>query len=97
MYDIISGSFEWNEEKNLLHQQKHGISFEEASLVFNDPHRVLVFEEEHGSDQEIGYHCIGSVDGGVVTVRFTNRDFKVRIIGAGFWRKGRIAYEKKNG
>ena len=28
--------YEWNEEKNKLNQQKHGISFEEAKEVFND-------------------------------------------------------------
>ncbi len=28
--------YEWNEEKNRLNQQKHGISFEEAKEVFDD-------------------------------------------------------------
>ncbi len=28
--------FEWDENKNQLNQQKHGISFEEAKSVFND-------------------------------------------------------------
>jgi len=44
--------FEWNEQKNQLNKQKHGISFEEAKEVFYDPlhiskldHRFSYFEE----------------------------------------------------
>jgi len=44
--------YEWNEEKNILNQQKHGISFEEAKEVFEDPlqisrldYRFSYFEE----------------------------------------------------
>ena len=44
--------YEWNEDKNKLNQKKHGISFEEAKEVFEDPlhiskldHRFSYFEE----------------------------------------------------
>jgi uncharacterized DUF497 family protein len=44
--------FEWNETKNRLNQEKHGISFEEAKEVFDDAlqiskldHRFNYFEE----------------------------------------------------
>ena len=36
------------------------------------------------------------VDEGIVTVRFTVRNNKIRIIGAGYWRKGKKIYEKEN-
>ena len=29
--------FEWDEAKNIANQRKHGVSFEEARLVFDDP------------------------------------------------------------
>jgi uncharacterized DUF497 family protein len=32
--------FEWDEKKNLKNQEKHGISFEEAQEVFNDPLQI---------------------------------------------------------
>ena len=32
-----------------------------------------------------------------MTVRFTWRSRKIRIFGAGFWRKGKTIYEKANG
>ena len=28
--------FEWDENKNILNQKKHGVSFEEAKTVFSD-------------------------------------------------------------
>lgn len=44
--------FEWDENKNKLNQQKHGVAFEEAQKVFDDPlqiskldHRFSYFEE----------------------------------------------------
>ncbi len=44
--------FEWNEEKSTQNLQKHGVSFEEAKEVFEDPfhiskldHRFDYFEE----------------------------------------------------
>jgi hypothetical protein len=33
---------------------------------------------------------------GIITVRFTYRYGKIRIFGAGYWRKGKKEYEKKN-
>ena len=29
--------FEWDESKNVINKQKHGISFETAAHVFEDP------------------------------------------------------------
>lgn len=60
-----------------------------------EPHRVYAEDLAH-SGQEKRYYCLGLVDGDVLTVRFTVRGEKVRIIGAGFWRKGRRIYEKEN-
>jgi len=32
--------FEWNEQKNQLNKNKHGISFEEAKEIFDDPFQL---------------------------------------------------------
>lgn len=32
--------FEWDESKNKLNQRKHGVSFEEAKMVFDDPFQL---------------------------------------------------------
>jgi uncharacterized protein len=58
--------------------------------------RVIAEDLDHSGDAP-RYFCFGRVDGAVVTVRFTWRREKIRIFGAGYWRKGKAIYEKANG
>ena len=87
--------FEWDSAKDLMNQDKHGVSFALAQLAFLDPLRVILEDLEH-SDSEIRQYCLGSVAGGIMTVRFTYRSKKIRIIGTGYWRKGKKIYEREN-
>jgi len=87
--------FEWDEDKNLVNLDKHHVSFYEAQLAFADPQRVIARDIGHSEGEE-RYYCFGKVQGGVLTVRFTYRSDAVRIIGAGYWRKGKAVYEAKN-
>jgi uncharacterized DUF497 family protein len=89
---MITESFEWDEKKNLENQLKHDVSFEEAQLAFSDPNRLILSDKKHSTRKEKRLFCIGSVKGGVLTVRFTYRGDKVRIFGAGFWREYRKIY-----
>jgi hypothetical protein len=41
----------------------------------------------------LGFYCFGRLGKGVLSVRFTYRDKVIRIIGAGYWRKGKKVYE----
>jgi hypothetical protein len=88
--------FEWDAAKDLANQAKHGVPFVVAQRAFFDPKRVIAEDLSH-SEREQRYFCFGWVDGGVMTVRFTYRDERVRIIGAGYWRKGKRFYEEANG
>lgn len=90
-------SFEWDEAKNLEDQQKHGVTFHEAQYAFLDPKRVIAEDLEH-SQGEKRYYCFGSNQegSGVLTVRFTYRSGRIRIFGAGYWRKGKKIYEQEN-
>jgi uncharacterized DUF497 family protein len=88
-------SFEWDEVKNEANQEKHGVSFEAAQEAFQDPKRVIALDKTHSSHEK-RYYCMGKVKGGIMTVRFTYRNRKIRIIGAGYWRKGKKTYEKEN-
>ncbi len=90
-----TSSFEWDENKNILNLQKHGISFEEAQYAFKDERRIIAKDIEHSTDEK-RYYCFGKIDNDVVTVRFTYRNNIIRIIGAGYWRKGKSIYEKEN-
>ena len=87
--------FEWDSAKDLLNQEKHGVSFALAQLAFFDQNRVILEDLEHGDDEK-RYYCLGRVSGGIMTVRFTHRKRKIRIIGAGYWRKGKKIYEREN-
>jgi hypothetical protein len=84
---------EWDHGKNEVNTVKHGVSFFEAQRAFLDPKRIIAEDVEH-SRGETRYYCFGLVDDAVMTVRFTYRNQKIRIFGAGFWRKGRKIYEK---
>ena len=90
-------SFEWDETKNLSNRRKHGVSFYEAQYAFFDKNRVIAEDLEH-SQKEKRYYCFGrNRDGtGILTVRFTYRSGCIRIIGAGYWRKGKKVYEQTN-
>ena len=44
--------FEWDEKKNLINIQKHGVSFEEARTAFYDEHSKVEYDEEHSVDEE---------------------------------------------
>ena len=88
-------SFEWNPEKDLINRAKHGVSFAEAQYAFADTHRVIAEDLSH-SEKEKRYYCFGKVGSGILTVRFTYRSGVIRIIGAGFWRKGKQIYEREN-
>ena len=88
--------FEWDEAKDRSNRIKHGVCFELAQRAFLDPRRVLVPDLGHSGGEE-RYFCFGQVDDEVMTVRFTWREKRIRIIGAGYWRKGRTTYEQENG
>ena len=87
--------FEWDSKKNAENQAKHGVSFELAQLAFFDPKRVIAENLSH-SKGEKRYYCFGKVGEGILTVRFTYRENNIRIIGAGYWRKGKKIYEAQN-
>ncbi len=87
--------FEWDSEKDRRNQEKHGIGFRLARYAFADPRRVIAEDAAHSSDED-RFFCIGQVGDGILTVRFTYRRDAVRIIGAGYWRKGKQLYEKQN-
>ena len=81
-------TFEWDVEKERLNQEKHGVGFHLARYAFADPQRVIAEDAAHSSDED-RFFCIGQVGDNILTVRFTHRAAAIRIIGAGYWRKGR--------
>ena len=77
--------FDWDEKKNKENQRKHhGLSFETAVLVFDDPNHLVIFDRvEEG---ETRWHAIGSLQNSLMCLTvvhtYAERDETVRIISA---------------
>jgi len=93
--DIKNGSFAWDIQKELINIHKHNIDFTTSAKAFKDPKRKIYTDSKHSKTEE-RYFCIGKVNNRVITVRFIYRNGKVRIYGAGYWRKGVRYYEKND-
>jgi uncharacterized DUF497 family protein len=88
--------FEWDKEKERQNIARHGVSFLEAREAFDDPNRIVLADSAHSTDEPRMF-CLGRAAHGILTVRYTLRaDEAVRIIGAGYWRKGQKRYEAQN-
>ncbi|MEI6652486.1 MAG: BrnT family toxin [Chlorobiaceae bacterium] len=75
-------SFEWNNPKALSNEQKHGISFDEASTVFGDPLSLTLHDPLHSENEE-RFVVIGtSHKNRVLIVVHTERGDDIRIISA---------------
>lgn len=77
--------FEWDEKKNQSNLLKHGVDFETAQSIFDDPNCVTFVERIH--DGEPRWHAIGRVEGlillvAVHTYREDGPDEVIRIISA---------------
>ena len=74
---------ERDDAKDLLNQEKHGVSFLEArSLIESEVDYLEIFDSEH-SDFEDRFIAIGPIERGLVVIVYTEREEDIiRIIGA---------------
>ncbi|SCW48733.1 hypothetical protein SAMN02910456_01369 [Ruminococcaceae bacterium YRB3002] len=77
-------AFEWDENKNRINQNKHGVSFEEASTVFFDDRAILFDDPEHSIDERrfliIGMSAVPNLL--IVSHCYREDDSRIRIISA---------------
>jgi uncharacterized DUF497 family protein len=73
--------FEWDGRKAAINLRVHKISFLEARLVFNDVFALIEqdLSQDYGEDR---YLATGMVEGRLLTVVFTERGERTRIISA---------------
>lgn len=84
--------FEWDLAKEQANIKKHGHTFSEAIEAFQDLKGVQLVDKKH-SDSEHRFYWVGKVQSGkILTVWFTRRANKIRIIGCAEWRKFRSFY-----
>lgn len=74
-------NFEWDEQKATSNLAKHGISFVDASAVFDDPF-ALDTEERSINYGEVRRRIIGLGQGRFLTVIYTERGDMIRLISA---------------
>jgi uncharacterized DUF497 family protein len=74
--------FEWDKAKARTNRIKHGITFEEAILVFDDPY--VLSEQDRVVDGESRWQSVGLVHGAllllvrIVSARKANRKERIR-------------------
>ena len=96
---VVHGDYEWDEEKAKINIKKHGISFEEAIIAFDDPHFTEICDFLYSEAGEVRIKGIGTVhDFVIVTTIFVERK-RTRIISARIADKDEeeLYYERKYG
>ena|SRR2546423_7036999 len=94
--DVTFGNFEWDADKAQFNSQEHGVTFEEAATVFDDPLFIIAKDPDHSIGEQ-RYIIIGkSEQSRHLIVSYVERAAKTRIISAReLTPKERRAYEKK--
>jgi uncharacterized protein len=87
--------FEWDDNKAVSNLSKHGVSFDEAKTVFDDPLYVDFYDPDHSDDEE-RYLIVGESNRGrLLIVSYTERKDSIRVISAREVTKSeREAYEE---
>jgi uncharacterized protein len=74
--------FEWDEDKAKENLAKHGVSFQEAKTIFDDPLHATGHDAAHSED-EVRWRSIGySSSNRLIVVSHTERGDKMRLISA---------------
>lgn len=84
IYYLYMLRFDWDERKNKSNRTKHGVWFEEAQSVFEDPH-ARVFSDPDHSEEEDRFILLGVSLAGralVVIHCYREADSLIRIISA---------------
>lgn len=93
---LIYGDFEWDADKARDNIEKHDVTFEEATTVFNDPFFIIYKDPDHSIGEQ-RYIIIGESEAyRYLIVSYMERGTRTRIISAReLDPKERRAYEKK--
>jgi uncharacterized protein len=75
------GAFEWDDAKATRNYAKHGVTFEAARDVFNDPF-ALDWPDESQAEDEQRFVTLGMVEARLLLVVYAMRGDAIRIISA---------------
>ena len=79
--EMQTDDFEWDNDKAKNNLEKHGVSFEDATFIFDDPHELITQDgREHSEDRWKSIGC--DAGGNVLSVVHAERGYRIRIISA---------------
>lgn len=84
--------FEWDLSKEQTNINKHGYAFSDAVEAFQDPMGIQLVDKKHSAGESRYYWVGKTLKNKILTVWFTRRGRKMRIIGCAEWRKFRSFY-----
>ena len=91
--------FEWDENKNEINKNKHGVSFEESETVFYDENALVIDDPEHSQEEErfiiLGFSRRANLL--VVCHCYRAADMVIRIISARKATKNETKFYEKRG
>lgn len=78
---MIDNEFEWDDAKASATLTKHGISFEQARSVFDDPFAVRIrdIRRDYGEERLI---VVGVSGDDILFVAYTEREGRMRVVSA---------------
>jgi len=88
--------FEWDKNKDVLNQKKHGISFGESISVFDDPDALSLYDVSHSDDEDRWVTLGLTIKGNLLVIVHTYRKHlegeRIRIISSRMADKEEISY-----
>ena len=78
----MTPEFEWDAKKASENLKKHAVGFEEALTVFADPLARIFDDPDHSEDERRELIIGHSANQRLLVVSFTEREPRMRIIGA---------------
>jgi hypothetical protein len=78
----VTIGFEWDDAKAKSNLRKHGVSFEDAVTVFDDPIAITLDDPDHSEDERRFLIMGGSKDGYLLVVCHCDRPDRIRLISA---------------
>jgi hypothetical protein len=75
-------TFEWDRAKAAANLRTHGVSFEEAATVFQDPLAKIHSDPDHSESEDRAILIGHSTSGRLLLVAFTDRQDRIRLVSA---------------
>ena len=92
---VLRVDFEWDASKADSNQEKHGVSFEEATTAFGDPLSLTIPDPDHSQEEDRFVLMGETYQRRLVVVVFTERGERLRLIRARLaTRRERRTYER---